>query len=101
MVEGKIHIKYRKHSLRMRMDNQSHSFITPNLSSPLILSSYKRILTQISDPNLCIEKTRLEGKTCKMYLQTISKEDCLSQCLITCTKTLRIQYQSTSLMIHS
>jgi hypothetical protein len=80
------------------MDSQSHSFIIRNLSSPLTLSSNKRITIQISDHSLCIEKIHLEDKSYKMYLLTIFKEDCHSQCPITCTKTLKIQYQSTSLM---
>ncbi len=99
MAEAKIRIKYSKHSIRMRMDNLNLSFITPSLNSPSILFSNKRMPIQILDHNQFIVKILSEDKPCKMYHLTIFKEGCLSQCLIICTKTLRIQYQSTSLMI--
>ncbi len=99
MAEEKIHIKYSKLSIRMRMDNLSHSFIIPSLNSPLILSNNKRMEILILGRNLFTVKIHLVDKTCKMYHLTIFKEGCLSQCLIICIKILKIQYQSTSLMI--
>jgi hypothetical protein len=98
MEEGKIRIKYSKQSIRTRTDNKNHSFIIQNLSTQLILFSYKKMAIMILGPNLFIVKILSEGKTCKMYHLTIFKEGYLSLCLIICTKTHRIQYQSTSLM---